>query len=194
MSTPPELTNIHAVMDLERETREKRSRLDRLTDVVSNLASSPTFIVVHLLWFGFWIGFNAFGGATFDRYPFNLLTLVVSLEAIVLTGFVLMAQSRMTQQADRRAHLDLQVNLLAEQELTAILKVQCALAERAGVDLTGIDPRLDQLRRRTDVQRLAAALDTELASVATSHSDAAASAGAPGEHDAARSARGVDVR
>ena len=87
-----------------------------------------------------------------------------------------MAQSRMTQQADKRAHLDLQINLLAEQELTAILRLQCVIAERAGIDLASIDPRLDQLR--TDVQRLAAELDTELASVQ-----------APAEvHDAAHSA------
>jgi uncharacterized membrane protein len=83
----------------------------------------------------------------------------------VLTGFVLMAQTRMTQQAERRAHLDLQINLLAEQELTAILRMQCLLAERAGIDVATVDPRLDQLRNQTDVQRLAEALDNELASV-----------------------------
>jgi uncharacterized membrane protein len=151
-------------MDLERQTREKRSHLDRVTDAVSGLASSPAFIVVHILWFAGWIGVNSIGGATFDRYPFNLLTLVVSLEAIVLTGFVLMAQSRMTQEADKRAHLDLQINLLAEQELTAILTLQCRLAERAGIDVSDVDPRLDQLRTHTDVQQLAATIATEMAS------------------------------
>src|SRR5678816_3652272 len=134
---PPELRNIQAIVDIERDVRDQRSRLDRLTDAVSGVAGSPVFIVAHLLWFGVWIGVNALGGATFDRYPYSLLTLAVSLEAIVLTGFVLMAQGRMTQQADKRAHLDLQINLLAEQELTAILKMQCLLAERAGIDITG---------------------------------------------------------
>lgn len=163
MPTSPELTNIQAIMALEREIRGKRSLLDRITDGVSSLASSPAFIFAHLIWFALWLGFNTLGGATFDRYPFNLLTLAVSLEAIVLTGFVLMAQSRMTQQADKRAHLDLQINLLAEQELTAILKLQCLLAERAGIEVADIDPRLDQLRNRTDVQRLAATLESEMA-------------------------------
>jgi len=161
----PELKNIQAIIALERESRGKRSLFDRITDVVSRLTSSPVFLLVHLVWFVFWLGINSFGRATFDRYPFNLLTLAVSLEAIVLTGFVLMAQTRMTQQAERRAHLDLQINLLAEQELTAILKMQCLLAERAGIDVATVDPRLDQLRNQTDVQRLAAALDSELASV-----------------------------
>jgi uncharacterized membrane protein len=175
MPTSPEIKNIQAIIDLERKTRRERSLLERITDRVTGLASSPTFIFVHLVWFTLWLGFNTAGRAAFDRYPFSLLTLVVSLEAIVLTGFVLMTQNRMTQQADKRAHLDLQINLLAEQELTAILRLQSVMAERAGIDLASIDPRLDQLRHRTDVQRLAAELDTELASVQ-----------APGEvHDAA---------
>jgi uncharacterized membrane protein len=160
----PELKNIQAIIGLERDTRESRSSLDRITDAVSAAASSPAFIVVHLVWFGLWIGLNRHGAA-FDPFPFNLLTLAVSLEAIVLTGFVLMAQSRMTVQADKRAHLDLQINLLAEQELTAILKLQCLLAQRAGIDLASCDPRLEQLIAQTDVRTLSATLDQELATV-----------------------------
>ena len=163
-SPPPQVTNIQTIIALERETLQRRSALERVTDAVSRLAVSPIFVVAHVLWFFVWIGVNSLGRATFDPYPFNLLALVVSLEAIVLTGFVLTAQRRMTQQADRRAHLELQINLLAEQELTAILKMQCLLAEQAGIDLTGIDPRLDQLRSHTDVQQLAATIATEMAS------------------------------
>jgi uncharacterized membrane protein len=162
--TTPQLTNIQAIMDLERERRDRRSILERLTDGVSRLASSAAFVAAHVLWFSIWIGMNSLGHATFDRYPFSLLTLVVSLEAIVLTGFVLMAQSHLTRQADKRAHLDLQINLLAEQELTAILKLQCILAERAGIDLTGVDPRLDELRTHTDVHQLAATIATAMVS------------------------------
>lgn len=168
MNAPsPQVTNIQTIIGLERESREQRSPLERLTDAVSDVASGPAFVIVHLLWFGGWIALNSAGSARFDRYPFNLLTLAVSLEAIVLTGFVLMAQGRMTRQAEQRAHLDLQINLLAEQELTAILKMQCLLAERAGIDLTGVDDRLDQLRSHTDVQQLAAAIATEMASADT---------------------------
>jgi uncharacterized membrane protein len=184
MPTTPELKNIQDIIDLERQTRGNRSRLDRVTDTVIVLASSPAFIVAHVLWFMLWLGFNSFSSQKFDPYPFSLLTLSVSLEAIVLTGFVLMAQGRMTRQADKRAHLDLQINLLAEQELTAILKMQCLLAESAGIDLTSVDPRLDQLRSRTDVPRLAAALESELASVDTSTSTSTATADAQRERPA----------
>ena len=178
-ATPPEIKNIQAIMDMERENRDARSPLDRLTDGVSALAASPTFIVSHVAWFLLWIVANTIGRARFDPYPFNLLTLAVSLEAIVLTSFVLMAQSRMTQQADRRAHLDLQINLLAEQELTAILRLQCQIAEHAGLDVSAVEPRLDQLRSHTNVPRLAAALTTELASI-DSAVDRAQNAGAAG--------------
>src|SRR4051812_28345797 len=162
--TPPQAKNIEAIIGLERDTRGSRSGLDRFVDAVSRHASGLSFIVAHLVWFAIWIGVNVHG-ASFDPYPFNLLTLAVSLEAIILTGVVLMAQSRMTQQADKRAHLDLQINLLDEQELTAILKMQCLLATRAGIDIASCDPGLEQLLERTDIRRLAAALDRELAAV-----------------------------
>ena len=90
---------------------------------------------------------------------------MVSLEAILLTGFVLISQDRMTKLADRRAHLDLQVNLLAEQELTAILRVVCPIAEKTGVQLEGCDPNLNQLLGRTDVKALNDQLTKEMATV-----------------------------
>ena len=159
------LPNIQAVVDLERETRRERTILERLTDAVSAAASSTGFIVVHLGWFALWVGLNAVFGRTFDPYPFSLLTLLVSLEAILLTGFVLISQDRMTKLADRRAHLDLQVNLLAEQELTAILRVVCLIAEKTGLELKGCDPNLDQLLGRTDVRALNDELTKEMATV-----------------------------
>jgi uncharacterized membrane protein len=176
-STLPARSNIQAIIDLERATLESRTTLDRMTDAVSGLASSPAFIVLHLVWFAVWIGVSLTRRPSFDPFPYNLLTLVVSLEAIVLTGFVLMAQGRMTQQAEKRAHLDLQVNLLAEQELTAILKLQCLLAERAGIDVASADSRLEQFVAATDVRTLSDALDEELATMGAPAANAAARSG-----------------
>jgi uncharacterized membrane protein len=112
-------------------------------------------------WFVLWIAWNAQRGSSFDPSPFNLLNLAVSLEAIVLTAFVLRAQSRMTLQADKRAQLDLQINLLAEEELTVILRVLCAVGEHAGIDLASRDPRVEQFRSQTDVRAIADGLETE---------------------------------
>jgi uncharacterized membrane protein len=89
---------------------------------------------------------------------------MVSLEAIFLSGFVLMTQNRMTQQADRRAHLDLQVNLLAEQELTAILQMLYALCKKAGTCARVNDARVQTLLEETDIVQLAITLDQELGS------------------------------
>jgi uncharacterized membrane protein len=159
------LTNIQTVVALERDSRSERTVLERLTDLVSAAASSTGFIVVHLVWFAVWVGLNVFFAERFDPYPFSLLTLVVSLEAILLTSFVLISQDRMTKLADKRAHLDLQVNLLAEQELTAILRVVCRIADETGVELKGCDPNLDQLLGRTDVRVLNDELTKQMATV-----------------------------
>jgi uncharacterized membrane protein len=156
------LPNIQAVLELERDTRRERTTLERITDAVSSAASSTRFIVVHLAWFAVWVGYNAWSSRPFDPFPFSFLTWLVSLEAILLTGFVLISQDRMTKLAERRAHLDLQINLLAEQELTAILKVVCLVAEKAGVDLDRCDVNLNQLLRRTDVKALSEELTKEL--------------------------------
>ena len=156
------LPNIQAVIELERATHRERTWFERLTDAVSAAASNTKFIIVHLIWFPAWVAYNAWSAHPFDPYPFNLLTWLVSMEAILLTLFVLISQDRMTKLADKRAHLDLQVNLLAEQELTAILKVLVLVAEKTGVDLAGRDPNLAQLLGRTDVKQLNDALTREL--------------------------------
>jgi uncharacterized membrane protein len=161
--TSPELKNIRDILNIERESLSEASWLDRLTHAVGTLASGTWFVVIHLVWFTVWIALNSRPGTTFDPFPFNLLTLMVSLEAIVLTGFVLRAQSRMTEQAHRRAELDLQINLLAEQELTAILRVLCAVGDKAGIDVASCDPRVEQFRSQTDVRAIAAGLDVERA-------------------------------
>jgi uncharacterized membrane protein len=98
----------------------------------------------------------------FDPFPFNFLTLVVSLEAIFLSVFVLMSQNRMTRQAEKRAHLHLQVNMLAEQELTAILRMLQGLCTKHGVEVLMHEERLEELVKETDVQSVAAALEDRL--------------------------------
>jgi uncharacterized membrane protein len=158
----PTARNIEAIAALEREALHHRSAIDRLSDTVTAAAGSATFIAAHAVFFAAWITLNATGRVRFDPYPFNFLMLVVSLEAIFLTSIVLMTQNRMTRQADKRAHLDLQVNLLAEQELTAILQMLQALCQRAGVEVKARDTRVEQLVKETDIHQLASALDREL--------------------------------
>lgn len=157
----PSHPNIEAVAKLERDSRERKSRFDRIIDAVRAWAGSPLFIVIHVVWIAGWIFINTRAGA-FDPYPFSFLNMTVAVEAIVLSSFLLMAQDRMTKEADRRDHLNLQVDLLAEQELTAILNVVVALAERAGIDVKNGLPEIERLSARTDVYKLAATLERKL--------------------------------
>jgi len=159
--TDPTLQNVRAIADLERQMVHERTPLQRITDSITRLAGSGLFLAAHAGWFTTWIVWNR-GPHSFDPYPFNFLTMAVSLEAIFLTGIVLMSQNRMTRLADRRAHLDLQVNLLAEQELTAILQMLYALCQKAGTCAKVNDDRVEQLLRQTDVVQLAVELEKEL--------------------------------
>ena len=118
-------------------------------------------IVLHALWFTAWIALNTTRFA-FDPYPYSLLNLVVALEAVFLTSVVLMTQNHMTRLAERRGHLDLQVNLLAEQELTAMLHMLHGLCTNAGVQVAIRDERVQQLLAETDIRQIAVALDRGL--------------------------------
>ena len=171
------LKNIQTIADLERHARHERSILDRITDGITNAAGRPLFIVAHTLWFSVWIGLGTTTRfRAVDPFPFNLLSLLVSLEAIVLTGFVLMSQNRMSRQVEKRAHLDLQVNLLAEQELTAILQMLQQLCERSGIG--ACVPAVEKLMEKTDIAQMVKSLDRELdgTSKETSEDDSAGKA------------------
>ena len=168
----PAARNIEAVAAIERAVLRERSGLDRLTDAVTAAAGSRSFIVGHVIWFGVWIALNVTGEASFDPFPFSLLMLVVALEAIFLSAVVLMTQNRMQRQADRRAHLDLQINMLAEQELTAILQMLKAISQRLGVEVPPADGLIEQLARDTDIHTISAALDRELPDTSTAPSSA----------------------
>jgi uncharacterized membrane protein len=158
----PAARNIEAIAALEREALHDRTRLDRITDAVTAAAGSPFFIVGHAIAFAAWIAVNLASVRPFDPYPFGLLMLVVSLEAIFLSAAVLMTQSRMQRQADKRAHLDLQVNLLAEQELTAILQMLTAVSQRLGVAAPIRSGNVEQLLAETDIHTMAVAIEREL--------------------------------
>jgi uncharacterized membrane protein len=90
---------------------------DHVADRVTNFAGSLNFVYIHTVWFVFWIGINAgLLGASlvFDEFPYGLLTMVVSLEAIFLSTFVMVSQNRQAARSDIRADLDFENNLRGE--------------------------------------------------------------------------------
>jgi uncharacterized membrane protein len=160
--------NIRVIAELEQRALHDRTAADRLSDAVARVTGNGVFAAVNLSLFVAWMLVNTGtvpGITTIDPFPFSFLTLVVSLEAIFLAIFVLMSQNRMTRAADKRAHLNLQVDLLdllAEQELTAMLQMLQALCTKFHVDVKVTDERIRQLINETDVHNLASALEDRL--------------------------------
>ena len=156
--TVDELTksNIEAVTGLEHAAQAKRTRTDHIVDAITAFCGHMAFVWVHVAWFGIWILINLLPGLPhqlhFDPYPFQLLTLVVSLEAIFLSTFILISQNRQSGIADLRNHLDLQINLLAEQENTKALRMLAAIQKHLGVP--DGDPEVSVLEEATQPERL----------------------------------------
>ena len=130
-----------------------RSVLERFVDRLNQYASSTPFLVAHAMWFGVWIAWNTglLGLKRFDPYPFGLLTMVVSLEAIFLSIFVLMAQQRESAIAELREELGLQVSLRVEQEVTKTLQLVAGLYTRMGHRVSD-DPELHHMLQPLDVR------------------------------------------
>jgi uncharacterized membrane protein len=159
----PIRANIAAVARLERATSRARTHGHRLAGIVTRLAGSGPSILLHALWFTGWILVNLgfFGARPFDPVPFSVLTMVVSLEVIFLTLFVLLNQNQMTAQARKRAHLEFQVTLLAEREMTLVLRMLKEVSDQLGVT-SATAGELEALLKQTDVGSLSAKLDAVL--------------------------------
>lgn len=155
--------NIEAIAKLEESFNSSRSWHERVIDAIGDFSGSLSFVILHALVYGSWIGANLGwipGVPRFDPYPFMLLSVVVSVEAIFLSTFVLIKQNRMSQRADQRAHLDLQINLLAEREMTIMLQMLQRISTRLGVRLSGEE--IEELSEETSVEALANQLREKL--------------------------------
>jgi uncharacterized membrane protein len=151
--------NVEAIHRLENQTQRPERALDAVADKVSAFCGSTPFLWVHVLWFAAWIGGNvSLGARAFDPYPFTFLTLVVSLEAIFLSSFILISQNRASRVSERRNELDLQINLLTEQENTKMLELLQRISSAVGVTDHG-DPSLDALEQATRPDKLAEQID-----------------------------------
>ena len=144
--------NIKKIFALEAENLKTRSRLERIGDTIAIQAGRPWCVVFHAVWFAVWIALNvpSSGGIKqFDPFPYPFLTMVVSLESIFLVLFLLMSQNRSSGQAEQRAHLDLQINLLSEDENTKMLQMLQALCAHHGLPIAH-DREVEKLAGRVD--------------------------------------------
>jgi uncharacterized membrane protein len=157
--------NIEIVARMEEKHLNNRGFLERITDTIGGFTGSLTFVMIHIVVFAAWILVNLKILPlipVFDPFPFMLLSVAVSLEAIFLSAFVLMKQNRMSKRADARAHLDLQINLLAEKEMTMVLQMLRLIGARVGIRDRGLDRELDLLTTETPVERLADEIEEKL--------------------------------
>lgn len=133
--TPNIESNILKVVGIEKKQRAERTVGEKMSEGIAAFAGSMIFVYIHVLWFGAWISANVlFLSTPFDPFPFTFLTLVVSLEAIFLSTFILISQNHESKLTEHRNQLDLQINLLAEQEDTKTLELLEAIAKKVGVD------------------------------------------------------------
>ena len=129
--------NIRDVSEHREAHRLSLTGYERAATAIAESISQPASVVLHVLFFCVWTLLNVgwFGLKPYDPFPFGLLTTLVSLEAIILTLFVLLSQSRMQRLSDRQNNLDLQVNLLTEHELTRVLIAVDLIAHKLGIEL-----------------------------------------------------------
>jgi uncharacterized membrane protein len=127
--------NIAAISEMQRKDVAARKPEERISDLITRFSGSTVFVLIHVVWFGLWILLNVNlihipRLSDFDPFPFGLLTMVVSLEAIFLSTFVLISQNRMAGLSEKRAELDLQVNMLAEQKAAKTLELLEHIAQQ----------------------------------------------------------------
>jgi uncharacterized membrane protein len=150
------LRNVEDIAKLEQQSEQSISRGERLSQIVTNTAGTPWCAAGHLVGFLSWTLWNVVAPSAlrFDPYPFGLLTLIVSMEGVILAVFVLISQNRMSAQTDRRDHLNLQVNLLAEQEMTMVLRMLDRIAKRVGTSEAHDEHEARELMEHTNIYEL----------------------------------------
>ncbi len=153
------LHDVSPVIALEQQHRSSLRSTHRFAHMFTRFHASLWFAILQATWIGAWIVFNLGWPATrpFDPYPFNLLSLVVGIEVLILSTVVLISQSRQTEVTERRAKVALQVTTLIEQETTKLLEMMAQIQEQMGIQ--HLDPRAAALQEPTNITRLAEAID-----------------------------------
>ena len=150
----PAARNIEDIARLERDASHEMSLGERVSLAVTDAVGTGWCAALHISAMALWIAWNtrlAPAAWRVDPYPFGLLTMWVSMEGVLLA----ITQNRMSRQTDRRDHLDLQVNLLSEQEMTMVLRLLSRIAERLDVKADGAEQdEAQQLMQQTNIYEL----------------------------------------
>lgn len=154
---------MNIIKSFEAKELKKRPLAIRLADGLTSLFGGISFFVINLIFFTAWILINTNKIpqiAVFDPYPFTLLTSIVSLEAIILSIIVLMSAQRQSYISTLREELNMQVNLIAEKEITKILVLLKELHKKHNSDFN--DPELEEMIKGTDISYIERKLQDQI--------------------------------
>lgn len=164
----PHLENVSArrklIKTFKAKANAKRTPAEKFADWLTARFGSVLFLSLNALWFAVWIGINTGlvpGVEPFDPFPFGLLTMVVSLEAIFLAIIVLISQNREARVAELREEIELQIDTITETEMTKLINLVVKLMEKQGINVDD-DPQLKQMLRPIDNEALERNLEEEL--------------------------------
>ena len=155
------------LQSIQKRLNERRTMSDKLADFLVWSAGTIIFVIIHIFLFAVWIMINLdFIPAIkiFDPYPFNFLTMTVSLEAIFLAIFVLMSQNRESKTADLRQEFDVQVNIIAEREITKIIHMLAYVMNHLNISYEK-DAELRQMMRPLNIDEIREQLEHQIGTV-----------------------------
>ena len=161
------LVATRAIDAVKAQHAAERTAIEAFADALNDLASSTPFLLLHIAWFLIWVTWNTglLPLAPFDPYPFGLLTMIVSLEAIFLSIFVLMSQKRESAVAELREEMSLQVVLRLEEEVTKTLQLVAGLYTRLGHKVAE-DPELHEMLQPLDLNAIERELMLQISTAA----------------------------
>lgn len=137
-------------LNANQEIKKFKTVEDKAADKITSFAGTMSFVYIHSAWFALWVLINLGllgASAKFDAFPFGLLTLIVSLEAIFLSTFVMISQNRQANAAELRSELDYQTDVKAEKEIDIIMQTLQRVAEKQGVKVDDLMHKLNEARQ-----------------------------------------------
>ena len=157
--------HIDLIAKQEEEFIARRTPAERVGDAIAAFAGSLTFVLLHLLFVGCWAVINTLSIAHihhFDPIPYSLLGTILAFEAILLAAFILMRQSRTNRRSEERDHLMLQILLLTEKEITAVVGMDRQIAEGMGLKDVAKNLEIEQLSQDTSIDEMARTIQETL--------------------------------
>jgi uncharacterized membrane protein len=150
-----------AIDDILKLESLERTVSERIAEWIATFTGSMFFVWLHVVWFALWIVFNIpwLGLQPLDPFPFTFLTMIVSLEAIFLSAFILISENRQGRLADRRSRVNLQVDMISEREITKVMELVVDIHAHLGIQ-RAVDLELNDMQKATNIEHLTEAAQT----------------------------------